>query len=118
LHIYIGTGEAGKSTFIKQMRIIHGAGYSDKDRKEFIPLIIQNILMAVQILSEAMATLKIPYEDDNNRLIGDRFLDMEITGVTKLEPDQQTSIRSFWSDQGIQKCFDRRREYQISDSAK
>jgi hypothetical protein len=29
----IGTGESGKSTFIKQMRIIHGAGYSDDDKR-------------------------------------------------------------------------------------
>jgi hypothetical protein len=28
-----GTGESGKSTFIKQMRIIHGAGYSDDDKR-------------------------------------------------------------------------------------
>lgn len=67
-HTPIGTGEAGKSTFIKQMRIIHGQGYSDKDRKEFISLIFRNILLAIQILSEAMATLKIPYEDDTNRV--------------------------------------------------
>lgn len=64
----LGTGEAGKSTFIKQMRIIHGQGYSDKDRQEFIGLILRNVLMAVQILAEAMATLKIRYEDDNNRV--------------------------------------------------
>lgn len=50
------------------MRIIHGQGYDDKDRKEFIPLIFRNILLAVQIMAEAMATLKIAYEDDNNRV--------------------------------------------------
>ena len=50
------------------MRIIHGQGYSDKDRQEFIGLIFRNVLMAVQILAEAMATLKIQYEDDNNRV--------------------------------------------------
>jgi hypothetical protein len=31
--VIIGTGESGKSTFIKQMRIIHGAGYSDDDKR-------------------------------------------------------------------------------------
>lgn len=34
-----GTGESGKSTFIKQMRIIHGNGYSETDRaREFAQL--------------------------------------------------------------------------------
>lgn len=63
-----GTGEAGKSTFIKQMRIIHGAGYTDKDRAEFRQLIFQNVLRAVQILSDAMEALKINYTDDSNRV--------------------------------------------------
>ena len=43
---------------------------------------------------------------------------MEIEGVTQLEPEQQHAIRKFWADSGIQSCFERRREFQISDSAK
>ena len=60
-----GTGEAGKSTFIKQMRIIHGAGYSDKDRKEFAPLVSQNIWMAITAMYNAMDKLQIPYVDSS-----------------------------------------------------
>ena len=33
LHVS-GTGESGKSTFIKQMRIIHGSGFNDEDKSE------------------------------------------------------------------------------------
>lgn len=61
----IGTGEAGKSTFIKQMRIIHGAGYSDDDKKGFIKLIYENIFMAIQSLIKAMKLLQIDYEEHN-----------------------------------------------------
>ena len=68
LVIIIGTGEAGKSTFIKQMRIIHGKGYTDKDRAEFGGLVYRNIITAVQILAEAMEKLKISYVKDSNRV--------------------------------------------------
>lgn len=63
-----GTGEAGKSTFIKQMRIIHGAGYTQKDRAEFKELVYKNIYTAVTILVEAMRVLKIPYEVPSNQV--------------------------------------------------
>ena len=63
-----GTGEAGKSTFIKQMRIIHGQGYSDKDRAEFSSLVYRNIFHGMQILIEAMAALKIAYADAGNKV--------------------------------------------------
>ena len=33
LLLVVGTGESGKSTFIKQMRIIHGSGYTDDDKR-------------------------------------------------------------------------------------
>ena len=34
--LLLGTGESGKSTFIKQLRIIHRAGYSQEDKKMHI----------------------------------------------------------------------------------
>lgn len=56
-----GPGESGKSTFIKQMRIIHGNGYSEEERKGFRPLVYQNIFVSMQALIEAMGRLQIPF---------------------------------------------------------
>ena len=61
--IVAGTGESGKSTFIKQMRIIHGSGYTDEDKRGFIKLVFQNIFMAMQTMIRAMELLKIQYEN-------------------------------------------------------
>lgn len=61
-----GTGESGKSTFIKQMRIIHGAGYSDEDKRGFIKLVFQNIFMAMQSMIRAMDLLKIQYASSSS----------------------------------------------------
>ena len=53
---FAGTGESGKSTFIKQMRIIHGAGYSEEDKRGFTKLVYQNIFTAMQAMIRAMET--------------------------------------------------------------
>jgi len=58
---FLGTGESGKSTFIKQMRIIHGSGYSDDDKRGYIKLVFQNIFMAMQSMIKAMDMLEISY---------------------------------------------------------
>lgn len=63
-----GTGESGKSTFIKQMRIIHGSGYSDEDRKGFTKLVYQNIFTAMQAMIRAMDTLRIQYVCEQNKV--------------------------------------------------
>jgi guanine nucleotide-binding protein G(q) subunit alpha len=66
--LLLGTGESGKSTFIKQMRIIHGSGYSDEDKRTFIKLVYQNIYMAMNSMIRAMEALKIPYRNEQNEV--------------------------------------------------
>ncbi|MBN3272537.1 GNAQ protein, partial [Polyodon spathula] len=61
------TGESGKSTFIKQMRIIHGAGYTDEDKRGFTKLVYQNIFTSMQSMIRAMETLKIQYKYEQNK---------------------------------------------------
>ena len=66
--LLLGTGESGKSTFIKQMRIIHGSGYSDEDKRTFIKLVYQNIYMAMNSMIRAMDGLKIEYRIEKNEV--------------------------------------------------
>lgn len=50
------------------MRIIHGSGYSDDDKRGFIKLVYQNIFMAMSSMIRAMETLKIQYKDPSNHV--------------------------------------------------
>ncbi|XP_024061020.1 guanine nucleotide-binding protein subunit alpha-14 [Terrapene carolina triunguis] len=116
--LLLGTGESGKSTFIKQMRIIHGSGYTDEDRKSFTKLVYQNIFTAIQAMIRAMDTLKIQYTSEQNKENSQLIREVEVDRITALERKQVEAIKKLWADPGIQECYDRRREYQLSDSAK
>lgn len=116
--LLLGTGESGKSTFIKQMRIIHGSGYSEVDRKGFTRLVFQNIVTAIKALIDAMKSLHIDYVDDQNISYAEKLSQVEADQVSTLQSWQVEAIKNVWNDHGIQKCYDRRREFQLSDSAK
>jgi len=116
--LLLGTGESGKSTFIKQMRIIHGAGYSDEDKKSYIKLVYQNIFMAMQSMIRAMDLLKIQYEDLSCSEKADIVRAIDYETVTAFESPYVEAIKDLWADPGIQECYGRRREYQLTDSAK
>lgn len=116
--LLLGTGESGKSTFIKQMRIIHGNGYSDEDKRGFTKLVYQNIFTAMQAMIHAMGTLQIPYKHQENKANASIITAVHVEKVTKLTNPYVEAIKSLWSDPGIQECYSRRREYQLSDSAK
>uniref|UniRef100_A0A4W6GCP4 Guanine nucleotide-binding protein subunit alpha n=1 Tax=Lates calcarifer TaxID=8187 RepID=A0A4W6GCP4_LATCA len=109
--LLLGTGESGKSTFIKQMRIIHGAGYSDEDKRGFTKLVYQNIFTAMQAMIRAMETLKIPYKYEHNKGNANIVREVDVEKVTMFENPYVDAIKSLWNDPGIQECYDRRREY-------
>ncbi|XP_017263112.1 guanine nucleotide-binding protein G(q) subunit alpha [Kryptolebias marmoratus] len=116
--LLLGTGESGKSTFIKQMRIIHGRGYSEEDRRGFTRLVYQNIFTAMQAMIQAMNTLQIPYKYELNKANATMVSRVDVEKVTTLTNPYVDALKSLWSDLGVQECYSRRREYQLSDSAK
>lgn len=114
--LLLGTGESGKTTFIKQMRIIHGKGFSEEDRRGYIKNVYQNIFTAMKAMTGAMESLKIPYANPQNEVYGRQFKEVEIRQVTQLDRMYVEAIRRLWGDPGIKACYGRRREYQLLDS--
>ncbi|KAJ3425274.1 guanine nucleotide-binding protein g(o) subunit alpha [Anaeramoeba flamelloides] len=51
--LILGTGESGKSTFIKQMMIIHKGGFTNSDLVEYKKTIKTNLILHTKILFEA-----------------------------------------------------------------
>ncbi|XP_018586597.1 guanine nucleotide-binding protein subunit alpha-11-like [Scleropages formosus] len=114
--LLLGTGESGKTTFIKQMRIIHGKGYSEEERCAFTKLVFQNIFTSVQAMTAAMSTLRIPYANPETQLYANWLQDVDKLQVTQLDRRYADAIRRLWADPGIKMCYSRRREYQLLDS--
>ncbi|XP_077462759.1 guanine nucleotide-binding protein subunit alpha-14-like isoform X2 [Stigmatopora argus] len=114
--LLLGTGESGKTTFIRQMRIIHGRGFSAQDRKEFAQCIFQNIFTAIKAMTGAMTILKIPYSNPDNEFFARKVHTVNTVQVTRMDRDYVDAIRRLWADSGIQVCYTRRCEYQLLDS--
>lgn len=60
--LLLGAGESGKSTIVKQMRILHVNGFSDEERKQKIDDIKKNIRDAILTITGAMSTLNPPVQ--------------------------------------------------------
>uniref|UniRef100_A0A182RSW4 Guanine nucleotide-binding protein G(s) subunit alpha n=1 Tax=Anopheles funestus TaxID=62324 RepID=A0A182RSW4_ANOFN len=60
--LLLGAGESGKSTIVKQMRILHVNGFSDSERKQKIEDIKKNIRDAILTITGAMSTLTPPIQ--------------------------------------------------------
>ena len=58
-----GAGESGKSTILKQMKLIHEGGYSRDERESFKEIIYSNTVQSMRVILEAMESLELPLED-------------------------------------------------------
>lgn len=59
----LGAGESGKSTIVKQMKIIHETGYSDDERKAYRPVVYSNTIQSMLAIIRAMGQLKISFKN-------------------------------------------------------
>jgi len=116
--LLLGAGESGKSTFLKQMRIIHNMNYDVTSQLEFRKIIYQNIVKGMKVLVDAQTKLEIPLSDPNNRMLGDQLLLYDGTAsLNNLSfPPFKSMLKSHWCDEGIQTAYQRRNEYQLTDS--
>ncbi|XP_074647772.1 guanine nucleotide-binding protein subunit alpha-12-like [Tubulanus polymorphus] len=118
--LLLGTGESGKSTFLKQMRIIHGTDYNEEARKSFKTTVYGNIVKGTKVLIDARAKLNIPWGNEDNekhaKLVFsyENNVQLHEDGFNEYVP----AIVELWKDSAIQIAFDRRREYQLGDSIK
>ncbi|XP_075147628.1 guanine nucleotide-binding protein subunit alpha-14-like [Haematobia irritans] len=116
--LLLGTGESGKSTFIRQMRIIYGEGFTDDEKRNYMKLIMQNILTALQTMVEAMSYFNIDYELQSNRRNATLIRTADFDTFYRLIDMYVKAIEELWRDTGIQECYMRRSEYQLVDSIK
>lgn len=115
--LLLGTGESGKSTFVKQMKILYGQGFSEEERKEYKLDIIQNVVEGIQTLIRGMESLKIEYENPINSTWGAQLLNLELNDLEdSIDSLSISYIRDVWSDKGIKKCYQQRSKLQVIDS--
>ncbi|VEN41215.1 unnamed protein product [Callosobruchus maculatus] len=116
--LLLGSGESGKSTFLKQMRIIHGVRFEQRLVEEYQQVIYQNLVKGMRVLVDARDKLGIPWDDQANMELGRRLLQAENNTYLDSRTFGQFAplLARLWQDPAIVRAYERRREFQLSDS--
>jgi GTPase SAR1 family protein len=111
--LLLGAGESGKSTLFKQMISLYGNGFSEEERRAYIPFIRSNVIVAIQTLC-ANSDKYGPVSSNLERIKSEI---MELKEKAELTPQLAEKIGMLWGDKGIQATFIKRANFQLSDSA-
>ena len=113
--LLLGSGESGKSTFLKQMRIIHGNDYQEEELLSFKSIIYSNILKGMKVLVDARDKLNIQWGDESNSPYATKVFncDTNVRIDDLMFHDYVPALVALWQDRGVRTAFDRRREFQL-----
>lgn len=116
-----GAGESGKSTVLKQIKILYQGGYSEAERDSYREIIWSNTVQSMQVLLRGLSTLNPPISTE-----GDAELEKNVEYVLGLSPQSDDfnfskevakAIGFLWAHPIVLSCYYRSSELQLNDSA-
>ncbi|KAH0847203.1 hypothetical protein AYO21_02592 [Fonsecaea monophora] len=117
--LLLGAGESGKSTIIKQMRIIHSSGFQDDERVQVKAVIFSNVVIAFRVLYEIMQDEGIEFTDESNEAYAE-YLENVNADVDAHEAFRDKRVKeamiALWKDAGVQKAVSKGHEFALHDN--
>lgn len=117
--LLLGAGESGKSTIIKQMRLIHSGGFREDERRQTRAVIYSNIVIAFKVLLDILQAGAIEFEHEKTKLVAE-VIDNAEADVGEDEAFSDLSIRDamrdMWADAGVQQAVARGHEFALHDN--
>lgn len=121
--LLLGAGESGKSTIVKQIKIIHESYFTRDECLEYIPVVHNNAIQSLIAIIKGMNKLGISLDEPKKMDAVQFFVESVIASeksenkMPTLNRDLAVAMESLWQDKGVQKCFARSNQYQLNDSA-
>ena len=117
--LLLGAGESGKSTFAKQMQIIHSNGFTKEERLAQRPAIYCNVLDAMKKLVQAVERFKSyehppgPELHEGNEEAAEAIDAIDLTNDFQLTGQTVQYLTALWTDPAVQAAYERRSEFQV-----
>jgi guanine nucleotide-binding protein subunit alpha len=117
--INLGSGESGKSTIVKQMKIIHLDGYTEDELYNYRPTVFKNLVECAKAVIAAMRQFDIDFSSEQNRVYANFLMEYapESGPQAHIDPSIGVAVQSIWNDPAKTQLMDRQTEFYLMDSA-
>ncbi|CAI2174138.1 592_t:CDS:2 [Funneliformis geosporum] len=117
--LLLGSGESGKSTIVKQMKIIHQNGYTKDELALYRITVYKNLVDSAQALVYAMKKFRKEPRIPENRGFAEKILDyyVESDPAFQLSSEIVEAIDAIWRDQISSELMDQQSHFYLMDSA-
>lgn len=114
--LLLGSGDSGKSTVLKQMRLIHRVPFSPGEVETYRQLVFNNLTTGLNYVFEAMEDMELHLAEENlphMELIQNArdIREQESFPMLYYEP-----LRDLWADSGVQQAYGRGNEAALPEN--
>lgn len=109
--LILGTTACGKSTVAKQMKILHGEGFSDEERHNYKKILILNLFYGMKELVIQAEKFNIKVLRKNKKAA--KFFADSNPYTAELNEEVAQKAVNLWEDKGIEKTFSKRNLFDI-----
>mmetsp|Transcript_26 Transcript_26/g.59 ORF Transcript_26/g.59 Transcript_26/m.59 type:complete len:354 (+) Transcript_26:160-1221(+) len=111
--LLLGTGQSGKTTIGKQLKILHQNGFTPEEIMTYRDLIYKNILDECILISDYCGHVGIGIPDEARQLVQE----IEDGNVKSLSVECGETIKHLWETPAIQDAVEKKGDFQLNDSA-
>lgn len=117
--LLLGTGESGKSTILKQMRIIYQEeGFTNIEKETFKVVVRRNVVESMQTLLEGVETFGLTYDTAESKDAASHLMSIEAHDIDMWDKQIVNNIILLWqNDSAVKQSFQNRNKLQLLDSA-
>ncbi|PIC28187.1 hypothetical protein B9Z55_020188 [Caenorhabditis nigoni] len=117
--LLLGAGECGKSTVLKQMRILHDHGFTAEESEQQKSVVFNNTLQAMISILKGMESLRMtfdkPIRENDAKFVMEAH---KMLQEAKVFPEElANALQALYSDKGIQTVMAKGNEFQMPESA-
>lgn len=112
--LILGAGESGKSTFLKQIKMIYGNGFTAADIINYKDLIFTNVVRSLQDMINAIRDdpTAMQLDDSVQEAVG-HILTLKVGHEHRFHGSDIAAVKTLWAHDAIKACWNQRHKYQI-----
>jgi len=114
--LLLGSGDSGKSTILKQMRVIHNDKFTPQEIESYRQLVFSNIIRGLQMLVDALPSMGLTVSSEHAPLL-QLLRDTSDLRDGEAYPEQLLQpLQRLWSDSDVQRGWSRANEAALPEN--